>query len=449
MTTLFFILALIWSQATAALTDEQAATLRDRAIKHDKKAVAALVKAAEAGDATGQFYVGVLYYFGYGVKKAPKTAAAWFRKAAEQGQSDAQHSLGVMLAHGQGVAKNEAEAAAWFRKAAEQGYADAQNNLGVMLAHGQGVAKNEAEAAAWFRKAAEQGDADAQNNLGWRLKNGQGVAKNEAEAAAWFRKAAEQGDADAQENLGVMLVNGQGVTKNEAEAVAWFQKAAEQGNAGAQNHLGVRLEYGQGVTKNETQALAWYKKAKDSGNEYAQRNHARLDKRLNCAKSATTKLFDSPILCSSREDFRGVLKLAGLQATREDNDYWYDNYNSSTVLEKSQKLTVGYTRAGDLGVVEYSFPGHMDTGLVVWVREMVASKYGWPDDSNGVQSVGEVTYRWRLKDGIEVKVWRGWPDTTSYLTYTVPEYKAVMDGELEANRREKEAEKFTKQNKAF
>ena len=54
----------------------------------------------------------------------------WYRKAAEQGDASAQYNLGVMYENGHGVEQDDEQAVFWYRKAAEQGYADAQYNLG-------------------------------------------------------------------------------------------------------------------------------------------------------------------------------------------------------------------------------------------------------------------------------------------------------------------------------
>ena len=47
-------------------------------------------------------------------------------QVAEQGNAKAQFYLGVMYANGQGVRQNEKQAEHWYRKAAEQGDASAQ-----------------------------------------------------------------------------------------------------------------------------------------------------------------------------------------------------------------------------------------------------------------------------------------------------------------------------------
>ena len=81
--------------------------------------------------------------------------------AADQGDASAQYNLGIAYANGQGVLKDEAEAVRWFRLAAEQGYADAQFNLGSMYTKGQGVLKDSVLAHMWFNIAGANGDEAA------------------------------------------------------------------------------------------------------------------------------------------------------------------------------------------------------------------------------------------------------------------------------------------------
>ena len=119
-----------------------------------------------------------------------KEAVKWYRLAADQGDASAQFNLGVMYDNGQGVAQDYKEAVKWYRLAADQGFASAQFNLGVRYANGQGVAQDYKEAVKWYRLAADQGDAAAQNNLGVRYANGQGVTSNRVIAYALYNLSA-------------------------------------------------------------------------------------------------------------------------------------------------------------------------------------------------------------------------------------------------------------------
>ena len=170
-----------------------------------------------------------------------KLASEEFLKAAEQGDATAQFNLGVMYDKGGGVTRDYAEAVRWYRRAAAQGHARAQFNLGLKYAKGEGVTRNYAEAVRWYRRAAEQGNARAQSNLGAMYAKGEGVTRNYAEAVRWYRRAAEQGNATAQNNLGVMYDKGGGVTRNYIEAYMWYSLAAAQSDDVAVQNLN-RLE---------------------------------------------------------------------------------------------------------------------------------------------------------------------------------------------------------------
>ena len=88
-----------------------------------------------------------------------------FLKAADQGDASAQYNLGVMYGKGQGVPRDYEAAVRWYRRAAEQGHAGGQNNLGVMYDKGRGVPRNYIEAYMWFSLAAAQAYDAAANNL--------------------------------------------------------------------------------------------------------------------------------------------------------------------------------------------------------------------------------------------------------------------------------------------
>ncbi len=155
-------------------------------------------------------------------------AAEWFRKAAEKGDAAGEYSLGEMYLTGRGVNSSLAEGVKWMRRAAEDGDARGQSNVAVMYAQGQGVPKDDHEAAKWMRKAADQGLAAGQFGLGSMYAHGAGVPRSETEAAKWYRKAADQGDPAAMNNLAFLLATSTDPTaRNPKEAVAVAQKAVE------------------------------------------------------------------------------------------------------------------------------------------------------------------------------------------------------------------------------
>ena len=86
------------------------------------------------------------------------TALRLWRDAAEAGSATAQNNLGIMYDLGKGVTRSDKLAHFWFLKAAKQGYAKAQFNLGRKYDNGEGVAANEVTAYMFFVLAASGGN---------------------------------------------------------------------------------------------------------------------------------------------------------------------------------------------------------------------------------------------------------------------------------------------------
>lgn len=116
---------------------------------------------AEAGDADGQFGMGLLYGNGYGVELDDFQALKWYVLAAGQGHAEAQCNIAVMHANGWGVPQSDEEALKWYSLAAEQGVTPAQINVGRMYAGGFGTVQDKVQGHKWFSIAAELGDNDA------------------------------------------------------------------------------------------------------------------------------------------------------------------------------------------------------------------------------------------------------------------------------------------------
>ena len=86
-----------------------------------------------------------------------------FTPLAQAGNATAQYRLGVMYAEGEGVAQDYQQAHSWFLKAAKQGHVEAQNSLGLMYMEGMGVPRDEKQATFWLEKAAKKsGDKQTQ-----------------------------------------------------------------------------------------------------------------------------------------------------------------------------------------------------------------------------------------------------------------------------------------------
>ncbi len=116
------------------------------------------------GDATVNLKLNEMYH-GNNVPQDYIVAQNWCRRAAEQGDASAQYQLGLLYDRGWGVQEDPAVAIMWYRMAARQGHAIAQFTLGVMYRNGRGVSQDNTEAAKWYQKAADQGVVRALINL--------------------------------------------------------------------------------------------------------------------------------------------------------------------------------------------------------------------------------------------------------------------------------------------
>ena len=146
--------------------------------------------------------IGNLHFTGRNGKGINYTEAVkWFRKAAEMGDASGQWHLGICYSNGFGVTKDESEGVKWYRKSAEQGFVHAQYCMGNAYYHAWGVTKDYVEAVKWYSKAAEQGDAPSQYGLALCYYYGEGVEKNPDEAKSLLHKADSLGYSDAKWKL--------------------------------------------------------------------------------------------------------------------------------------------------------------------------------------------------------------------------------------------------------
>ncbi len=124
-------------------------------------ALAIWLPLADAGDAEGQFGVGLLYANGFGVAMDDNLALQYYGLAAEQNHGQALCNLGTMHANGWGVPLSDAEAFSYYIRAAEQGVTEAQNNVSRMYTLGYGTEQSMVEAHKWLTIAMEFGDLGA------------------------------------------------------------------------------------------------------------------------------------------------------------------------------------------------------------------------------------------------------------------------------------------------
>lgn len=105
-------------------------------------AFSAFLPSADAGDARSQYYVGYLYYSGWGISQNLKKAVEYLTASANKNNANAQSMLGYMYDRGEGVPLNKKKAIELYQKAAEQQDATAMVNLSLAYYNGDGIAMN-------------------------------------------------------------------------------------------------------------------------------------------------------------------------------------------------------------------------------------------------------------------------------------------------------------------
>lgn len=192
-----------------------------------------------------------------------------FQKVADQGSGRANFFLGVMYAEGAGVKQDNNKAIEFFKKSADSGNYSSMYNLGKMFEK-EGVTQDYDSAVKWYKWAATS------NQIEEIAKTA--LVELDDKATKEYKKAANLGDTDAMYHLGWMYAQGkEGASQDYNKAIEWYQKAVDLGHVQAMNELGYIYENGQGIPQNKKQAINLYKKAVDLGNLDAKKNLSRVD----------------------------------------------------------------------------------------------------------------------------------------------------------------------------
>jgi TPR repeat protein len=197
-------------------------------------------------------------------------AAEWYRKASEAGNASADRLLGILYRHGAGVTQDHAEARRLLLRAGEAGDTEAMNTLGTMDETGEGIAAPDyAEAMRWYRKAADAGDPAGLFNQSKLYQDGRGVPQDYAKAVELLEQAAAKGFVQAITTLGAYHAMGLGVAQDNAKAREYYERAASQGDPDGAYFAGTLYEDGLGVARDLDKARQFYQQAAAAGHDLA------------------------------------------------------------------------------------------------------------------------------------------------------------------------------------
>ena len=351
---------------------------------------------AAAGNALGQYNLGVYYRDGLGVTQDYDAARRWFEAAAAQDNSDALNNLGVLYDHGLGIAQDSNRARQYFEQAAAKGNPYAMYNLGVLYENGRGIERDSEQATHWFGEAAESGNNDIltaltaqygtavqQFVIGHEALLRAGLAAHtrgdDATAFELFSRLAAANNADGQYNLAIFYRDGLGTGASAAAAERWFERAAEYGHDGAMNNLAVLYLTVNAVTSGiryetnelrQSKARSWLENAAGHGNAYAAYNLGILHHKQG-DMDAATKWFDK-----AAEIARETRNISATREMPSRLHYMAGDSGCMPWQIEATETAVGLIQFGLLQTADCA-PPHSDTppALVALAKEAAKTEF--------------------------------------------------------------------------
>lgn len=227
-------------------------------------------RAAELGNKTGFYYLGVNLLYGTGVKADPSEGRKWLLRAADHGVPGAMRVLGLAYLRGIGGGPVDVgQAETWLRRGALKGDTESMVLLADMHAGKLAQVPNQAEAILWYATATDQGHPRAITALAMAHISGDGVQKDPARALELLKSAADK-HVEARFQLGLCYLLGRGVPIDAATAAEHLLKAAERKHPDATYNYGALLYNGNGVAQDRKAAFEFYTAAADLGSASGQ-----------------------------------------------------------------------------------------------------------------------------------------------------------------------------------
>jgi len=146
---------------------------------------------ADAGDAQGRYFAGVLREDGKLVPRDVSGALRYYQLAATQGNASAQASLARMLISGWATAKDDKKALEWNTKAVEQGNRRAVFNQGLFARRNLLTPGGETAALAFFQRSADLGLPHGMLEMARHYRKQKHNPEDNEQAWTWLNQAAD------------------------------------------------------------------------------------------------------------------------------------------------------------------------------------------------------------------------------------------------------------------
>lgn len=232
-----------------------------------KKAFECFVKAHEAEEKGGTYYVGRSYLEGCGVAVDTAAAIPYLRSAAEAGVGRAGYILASFFENGiGGLEANGDSAVYYYYQASENNYADATYKVGTYMLGEQMYP----QAFNMFNRAARGGSVDGIFLVGLMLQEGLGCEADPVEAYNCFDVIAHRADdARGYHYMGLARLQGNGCRQDEMLGKLYLDTAAALGYAPSYYLLAICYMQGYGCEPDSAMTISCLEKAVAGGNVQA------------------------------------------------------------------------------------------------------------------------------------------------------------------------------------
>lgn len=243
------------------------------------------IKAAEAGDARAQSWLGRAYMHGEDMQQDAVEAMRWLRLAAGNGDAEARNVLARWYERPGNAERDLRQARRLYQLAFEKGDFDGRIGYARLLLDGPADERDPVHAAILYRQAAEAGDPRGMSALSALYASGTGVKADPELAQKWLDDALKFRDPEARVMRGDQLMH----DAQNAAACDWYRQGAERGYAPAQSRLARCFETGIGMPKDARRARLWYQQALLEDDAAAIEGMARLSENAQASDTTHTR----------------------------------------------------------------------------------------------------------------------------------------------------------------
>jgi hypothetical protein len=153
--------------------------------------------AVELGDTEAMITLAHYYQIGFGVEQSNERYLDLNQRAADAGNVTGNYNLGVNFEFGRFSLIDDELAFKHYFLAANGGIPQAQHNLGARFFNGKGTIQNKPEGIKWYLQAATNDSELSMHCLGLAYMRGDVVTQNNVHALSWFMVARDHGSKES------------------------------------------------------------------------------------------------------------------------------------------------------------------------------------------------------------------------------------------------------------